>query len=131
MLISGKSLRVYAGAMHENSHKASHQALIEQRSQRRSTRAEQLLWLHLRKPRFSRTNFRRHFPIGPYVVGFVCLTKKLIVELDSGWSIDDQSEDIHRGRYLNLLGFRVARYKSNEVLNRIESVLEDISLKLI
>ena len=103
---------------------------MQQRSQRRSTRAEQLLWLHLRKPRFSRTNFRRHFPIGPYVVGFVCLTKKLVVELYSGCRIDDQCEDIHRGRYLNLLGFRVARYKCDEVLNQIESVLEDIRLKL-
>jgi very-short-patch-repair endonuclease len=58
----------------------------EQRSfakeQRRlSTRAEAALWHVLRAGRLGFT-FKRQVPIGAYTVDFICLEKRLIVELD-------------------------------------------------
>ena len=51
---------------------------------KRSTDVEQYLWSHLRAGRFEGMKFRRQHPIGKYIVDFVCLERKFIIELDGG-----------------------------------------------
>ncbi|HGH4061272.1 TPA: endonuclease domain-containing protein, partial [Legionella pneumophila] len=48
-----------------------------------STDAERHLWYHLRanRPGFK---LRRQVLIGSYIVDFVCIEKRLIIELDGG-----------------------------------------------
>ena len=46
-----------------------------------STDAERHLWYHLRANRLG-FKFKREVPIGAYIVDFVCLEKRLIIELD-------------------------------------------------
>ena len=58
-----------------------------QRSQARAmraapTEAEQRLWRLLRDRRLSRLKFRRQVPVGPYIVDFLCVGARLIVEAD-------------------------------------------------
>jgi len=48
------------------------------------TDAERLLWQHLRNRQLGGYKFRRQRPIGPYIVDFVCLEKKLVIEVDGG-----------------------------------------------
>jgi very-short-patch-repair endonuclease len=48
------------------------------------TEAERSLWKHLRLRQLEGEKFRRQQPLGRYVVDFVCLEKRLIVELDGG-----------------------------------------------
>lgn len=48
------------------------------------TDAERALWARLRKRLVRGCQFRRQLPIGPYIVDFVCLEKRLIIELDGG-----------------------------------------------
>ncbi len=46
------------------------------------TKAEDKLWQELRDRRLDKLKFRRQVPIGNYIVDFLCLEAKLIVEID-------------------------------------------------
>ncbi|MFI5340536.1 MAG: endonuclease domain-containing protein [Candidatus Methylomirabilales bacterium] len=48
------------------------------------TEAERALWGHIRLRQLEGCKFRRQQPLGRYIVDFVCLEKKLIIELDGG-----------------------------------------------
>jgi very-short-patch-repair endonuclease len=58
---------------------------------KKATDAERLLWKHLRMRQLSAYKFRRQQPIGSYIVDFVCLEKKLIIELDGGQHTEQAS----------------------------------------
>ena len=53
------------------------------------TDAERRLWYRLRAHRFNGHKFKRQVPIGPYVVDFACLGRKLIIEVDGGQHADN------------------------------------------
>jgi len=90
------------------------------------TDAEKLLWRHLRSRRLEGDKFRRQQILGPYIVDFVCLEKKLIVELDGGQHAESVAYDHRRTVFLEATGFRVMRFWNNEVLGNLESVLSCI-----
>jgi very-short-patch-repair endonuclease len=46
------------------------------------TGAEAILWRALRGSAFMGMKFRRQVPIGKYIVDFVCIEHRLIVEMD-------------------------------------------------
>ena len=60
------------------------------RLRRQSTDAERLLWSKLRDRRMMNCKFRRQFPVGRYVVDFVCRKHNLIIEIDGGHHADRQ-----------------------------------------
>jgi len=70
--------------------------------------------------------FRRQLPISGYIVDFVCLEEKVIVEVDGGQHNDRQVQDARRTAVLEKSGFRVLRFWNNEVLEKLNSVLEEI-----
>ena len=90
-----------------------------------ATDAERLLWRHLRAHRFAASKFRRQQPIGHYIVDFVCLASRLIVEVDGGQHLES-ARDSGRDAWLRQQGFTVLRFWNNDVLQRTESVLEEI-----
>ncbi len=69
--------------------------------------------------------FRRQQPIGRYVVDFVNLEKKLVVELDGGQHAIDVGDKI-RDEWLRAEGYEVLRFWDNQVLSNSEGVLETI-----
>jgi very-short-patch-repair endonuclease len=69
--------------------------------------------------------------MGVYIVDFVCLEPKLIIELDGGQHGTQIEYDAKRSSYLNSLGFKVLRFWNNDVLQDIDAVLEFIRLELI
>ena len=71
--------------------------------------------------------FRRQFPVGRYIVDFVCREHSLIIELDGGFHQDQQDYDRARTECLQSRGFDVLRYWDNDVLTESDSVLESIS----
>jgi very-short-patch-repair endonuclease len=89
------------------------------------TDAERRLWYRLRAHRFEGHKFKRQVPIGPYVVDFACLGRKLVIEVDGGQHADNRKDDV-RDAYLGREGFRVLRYWNNDVLRNTEGVLEAI-----
>jgi very-short-patch-repair endonuclease len=90
------------------------------------TDAEKALWRFLRSRQVSGLKFRRQHPFGDYIVDFVCLENKLVIEVDGGQHGDRAKEDEIRTQNLLAAGFRVLRFWNNEVLQEIEAVKERI-----
>ena len=92
---------------------------------RQPTEAEHKLWQALRNRQIDGFKFRRQHAIGSYIVDFVCIREKLVVELDGEYhdTVQQQAFDSARTTYLNALGFRVLRFKNQEVLANLEAVI--------
>ena len=91
------------------------------------TPAEAALWECLRGKNLGE-RFRRQHPVAGYIPDFVCLKKRLVVEVDGGYHfIDDQQvSDEERTQYLNQHGFEVLRFTNEEVLGNIDEVITRI-----
>ena len=99
------------------------------------TDAERLLWRHLRLRQLDDHKFRRQRAIGPYIVDFACLERKLIVEVDGGQHAAQHaaaqvSYDRDRTEWLRSRGYKVLRFWNNDVLRDVGSVLEVIRQNL-
>src|SRR3989338_5204872 len=92
------------------------------------TDAEQKLWYHLRAHRFMGRKFKRQKPMGRYVVDFVCLEEKLIIELNGGQHAESVEYDQIRDSWLRSEGYTVLRFWNNELMNEMNGVLEQIRL---
>ena len=90
------------------------------------TEAEGRIWQRLRAHRFQGASFRRQFPIGRYVVDFVCLDARLIIEIDGGQH-SGAAHDVERDEWLRSQGFRILRFWNNDVLRNLRGALERIS----
>ena len=90
-----------------------------------STEAEQRLWRLLRDRRLSGLKFRRQVPIGPYVVDFLCVGARLIVEADGSQHAENR-RDAARDAYFASEGWTVLRFRNHEVLQNRASVLDTI-----
>ena len=88
--------------------------------------AETRLWHHLRAGRLNGYKFRRQQPMGDYIVDFVCVTPKLIIEADGGQHAEQAEYDQARSLYLNGLGFTVLRFWNDEILRQTDEVLAEI-----
>ena len=92
------------------------------------TEAERLLWAMLRANAMGGVRFRRQHPLGPYIVDFACLERRLVVEVDGGGHGGEY--DRLRDEWLSSQGFRVLRVWNNEALGNIEGVLSAIRREL-
>jgi very-short-patch-repair endonuclease len=90
------------------------------------TNAEKALWRVLRGRQVMGLKFRRQHPFSDYILDFVCLESKLVIEVDGGQHGDRAQYDEIRTRDLRRVGFRVLRFWNNEVLQEIEAVKETI-----
>jgi len=88
------------------------------------TDAEQRLWYHLRAHRFMNLKFRRQALIGPFIVDFVCMEYKLIVEADGSQHGSD--DDARRDAWLKKQGFTVLHFWNHDILQQTDVVLEAI-----
>jgi very-short-patch-repair endonuclease len=94
------------------------------------TDAEQALWHLLRCRQISGLKFRRQHPFSDYILDFVCLEKKVVIEVDGGQHGKQAGHDENRTKELQAAGFHVLRFWDNEVLKEIKSVKEKIWLVL-
>ncbi|MBK9096779.1 MAG: methionine synthase [bacterium] len=92
------------------------------------TTSELILWEQLKSKTLNNYKFRRQHIIGQYIADFVCLSKKLIIELDGliHQLPENRESDEIRTNWLNGQGFKVIRFKNEEVINEIDKVLEKI-----
>ena len=93
---------------------------------RQSTRAERLLWHHLRNRNVAGYKFRRQHVVGPYIADFACPTGRLIVEIDGGQHAEQRGSDARRTLYLEGCGYHVVRFWNTDVLQNIDGVLTAI-----
>ena len=98
------------------------------------TKAEKLFWDHVKNRKFNGKKFLRQHPIHfkledtrrCFIADFYCAEHKLIIEID-GKVHDNQKEyDEYRSYALNNFGFKVIRFKNEEILDNINTVLAKI-----
>ncbi len=94
------------------------------------TEAGQRLWYHLRAHRFLGLKFKRQKPMGRYIVDFVCLEQRLVIEIDGGQHAEQLDYDRRRDVWLRSQGFTVLRFWNNEVMQQLDEVLEQIRCTL-
>ena len=94
------------------------------------TDVERKLWYHLRGRRFEGVKFRRQYPIGRYIVDFICVEQKLIIELDGGQHALNVAYDQARDAWLAEQGYHMLRFWNNEVIENMEGVLISIKTAL-
>ena len=93
---------------------------------RNMTPAEQKLWDALKGKQLDGLKFRAQHPVGPFILDFWCPARKLVVELDGGSHEGREAEDEARTQRLQDYGYRVIRFRNEEVLTDLSSVLERI-----
>jgi very-short-patch-repair endonuclease len=93
---------------------------------RNMTDAERILWRSLRDRKMGGWKFRRQHPIRPFIVDFVCVERRLIIEVDGGQHASKVQADASRSSYLRKKGYKILRFWNNQVLNESEAVLDMI-----
>ncbi|MGE5318270.1 MAG: endonuclease domain-containing protein [Chloroflexota bacterium] len=121
----------YLGKSKENSYfyKSSKISFENAKELRKTqTSAESLLWEALRRRQINGIKFRRQHPIRSFIVDFYSHEAQLIIELDG--SIHDEAEVIERDNMRTLvfeeLELKVIRFRNEEVLNELNSVIYQI-----
>ncbi len=94
------------------------------------TPAERKLWSVLRGNKLKGVSFRRQHAIGNYIVDFISIKKKLIVELDGSQHLEQTEYDEERTRYLESQGYRVVRFWNNQVEKEMDDVVRAIEVLL-
>ncbi len=92
------------------------------------TETEKILWAELQNKKLGDFKFRRQHIIDQYIVDFVCISKKLVIELDGEYHLpaDQKEADKLRSEKLSDLGFSVLRFTNDEVLKDLNKVTATI-----
>lgn len=95
---------------------------------KQQTPQEAKMWNLLRNHRYKNLAFKRQHPIGNYIVDFICLEKKLIIEIDGGQhnEIANIEYDQQRTIFLEKKGYKVIRFWNNDIGKNIEGVFLEI-----
>ena len=96
---------------------------------RNATPAERILWSELKGKQMMGVKFRRQSPLGNYIADFVCLSARLVIEVDGIQHTEARQARHDRVRTTWLRGqkFRVLRFWNNEVLGDLAMVLTTIA----
>ena len=91
------------------------------------TKAESILWSHLRSRKMG-VRFRRQHSIENFIVDFYCHELKLIIELDGyiHGEEENKKKDKIRQNILEKLGYKVVRYRNEQIKYELKNVLQDI-----
>ncbi len=100
------------------------------RMRREPTEAESILWSALRSKQTG-YKFRRQHPVENYIADFICLDVWLAIEVDGGYhtTVEQKEADDIRDSRLKELGFTTLRFTNEEVINKIDIVVETIQQK--
>jgi very-short-patch-repair endonuclease len=97
------------------------------RSMRREpTRAEAILWEHLRDRRLGGFKFRRQYALDGFILDFCCAQSKLVVELDGASHIGREKYDRDRTIWLEVCGLEVVRYPNEMAFNALDELRASI-----
>lgn len=97
------------------------------------TSQEDKIWNLLRNRNFHGLKFKRQHPIGNYIVDFICIDKKIVIEIDGGQhnAPEKINSDKQRTLYLESEGYKVIRFWNNEIDKNLEGVYLHLQKLLI
>ncbi|TZG27734.1 endonuclease domain-containing protein [Sphingomonas montanisoli] len=93
-----------------------------------ATDVEMRMWMALRGRRLDSWKFKRQATIGRYVVDFLCIEARLVIELDGG--PHSEQRDASRTALIEAAGYRVIRFWNNEVVDNFDGVLASLRIAL-
>jgi len=98
------------------------------RMRKEPTEAENVLWQYLRSNGIENYSFRRQHIIGAYIADFVCLAKKLIIEVDGliHQLPENIESDQQRTEWLESKGYKVIRFSNSQIIVDTDNVLKEI-----
>lgn len=101
---------------------------LKNQNKQNSTISEGILWERLRNKNI-KYKFRRQHIIDIFIADFVCLEKKLIIEVDGGYhnTLEQKEADEIRTQILNEIGFKVIRFTNEQVIGDIDNVINRIN----
>ena len=102
--------------------------LLARKLRKNQTSQERIIWNLLRNQQFQGLKFRRQYPVGDYIVDFICKEIKLIIEIDGGQHNSEEGieYDLKRTEYLETKGYKVIRFWNNEIDNNLEGVYQSL-----
>ncbi len=104
-------------------------ASIQQRAKelrKESTPTEKMLWERLRNRQLGGFKFRRQSPMGRVIADFYCAECKLIVVIDGEIHDFQITAEEQRTKEIESFGYRVIRFRNEEVKKDLYSVLNSI-----
>ena len=104
---------------------------LQKERKKQTTEAERILWEQLKTKQLGK-KFRRQHVIDEFIVDFVCLSKKLIVEVDGGYhnnKTQKEADDL-RTQILSEFGYKVIRFSNEEVIGAFDAVTKKIKTVL-
>lgn len=95
------------------------------------TAAEKILWEELRNKKTG-YKFRRQHPIGDYIADFICIEKKLVIEVDGGYhnTMEQMWDDTVRTDDIEKTGYTVIRFTNEDVEMNLTTVMTEIKKEL-
>lgn len=102
--------------------------LLARNLRKNQTAQESKIWEILRNHKMGNLKFRRQYPIGEYIVDFVCKEIKLIIEIDGGQHNTPEGIELDNSRtlYLESRGYKVLRFWNNEIDSNLDGVYQRI-----
>ncbi|MCL2338662.1 MAG: DUF559 domain-containing protein, partial [Proteobacteria bacterium] len=99
---------------------------------RKMTKYECILWKYLKNSPDG-FHFRKQHPIGKYIVDFINIKTKLIIELDGSGHGDETQiyHDAARDKFLQDSGYRIIRFWNESVIKNRDGVLNAVHYCLI
>jgi very-short-patch-repair endonuclease len=96
------------------------------------TEPEVFLWARLKRLHAEGYHFRRQRPFKGYFLDFVCIDRKLVVELDGGHHNEPRQleHDGVRDAVLARHGFLVLRFPNSAVRTNVDGVMHTIRMAL-
>ena len=115
---------------YETTDASTYQQLLDKAREMRKnpTEAESVLWPFLSGDKMG-AHFRRQHPVFDYIPDFICISHRLIIEVDGGYHFEGEQpeKDEERTLQLNQAGYVVLRFTNEEVLCNTDVVLEEIA----
>lgn len=104
---------------------------IRKNLRNRPTPWEHKLWQHLKGKKLGGFKFRRQVSIDNYVVDFLCVQPRVIVELDGSGHLarEQKRKDLDRQKDLEDWGYTVMRFLNTAIDENLEYVLNEIHEK--
>ena len=92
------------------------------------TEAEACLWNEMQHSMLDGRKFRRQHSVGYYILDFYCPEERLAIEIDGDSHEKNETKQYDAGRtaFLESIGINVLRFKNDEVLNKLNEVIDEI-----
>ena len=112
---------------HDSSHRNPPRLIQFARDMRQDpSKAENMLWQYVRNRQVNGWKFRRQQVLGNYIADFLCHDCHLVIELDGDSHDGREKYDLERARWFESQGYRVIRFTNFDVLENVESVIDEI-----